>query len=201
MDREKTSQTINLQQIQHRCNTLILRLTNPANKSATSEARALVDSTRKAVDVRFHALVEKHVMDKNKKVNPKLLDALQSSENREQFLETYIVSLYNKAVEEEETVAVRILNDEEKIRLEKLQQKVKYHSDTDDRFKRIQRKHKDKHQGYHNDTDDRFKRIQRKHKDKHQGYHSDTDDRIKRIQSKHKDKHQRSPLGRVASIG
>jgi hypothetical protein len=138
MNRRNTSQTMTVQQIQRRCNTVVLRLTNPEHQSARSGARALVNNARKTVDARFHALVEKNVIDKDQNINPKLLHALETSENSEnseQFLEAFIVGLYRKAVEEEEAINWQLLNDEEKMRLGKLHDKDKDHSHHDDAYK------------------------------------------------------------------
>ncbi|CAF3413675.1 unnamed protein product [Rotaria socialis] len=145
--RGNTSHTMTTQVVQKRCRDLVLKLTDPTNRSATSEARAIVNSARKYVDARFHELVERNVMDKNKNVNPKLVDALETSDDPEHFLKTFIVSLYGKAVEIEEAIAVKSLNDEEKRRLRRMHDNDKDCGHDDD----IQRRNPSGYDNYQND--------------------------------------------------
>jgi len=125
MNRSSQAQTINVDEIQQRCNTLILKLTNPAESTADSEAKAIVANARKTAEARFRVLIEKHVIDKDKNINPKLLNALQSAENIDHLLETYLVGLYKKAVEKEEAATLKLFKDEEKVELQKMQEKDK----------------------------------------------------------------------------
>lgn len=115
------SRTMTVHQIQNRCQDLVLRLTDPTNRPARSEVEAVVNGARKDVDARFYKLVEKYVIDQNRTVHHKLLESLKLSPNPEQFLESFIINLYRKAVEEEEAIALQSLNDEEKRRLRKMQ--------------------------------------------------------------------------------
>lgn len=118
------SRTMTTEQIQTRCRTLVLKLTQPPKNSAESEPERMVNNLRERVNQRFHMLMQRFVIDQNDQINAELLEKLKKVKDPETFLEAFLTHLYGKAVKDEEAVVAPNVTEEEKSEINHMVEEV-----------------------------------------------------------------------------
>ena len=142
MSGRRPSPSITGTELLRRCNTLVLRLNRPSASTRRNEVTKIVEDAEKRVLDRFHQLLNKYVDFQDKRIRSDLAQALEEAENQEKFLEAFVLKLYHEANQIEERNATRLLNDDERGRLNK---KTGYNKNNGD--ENVDNYHQDNHHG------------------------------------------------------
>ena len=125
MRRQRPTETITTSSVRQKCNTLVLKLVD-----RDTAARRLVENTRALVLARFEQLLNEYVSRDRQQLRSDLVQGLEEAENREKFLEAFVLRLYHQANKIEEEIAVKHLTDNERGRLD---EKTGYEKNSDGR--------------------------------------------------------------------
>jgi hypothetical protein len=117
MSNQRPSSTITGTQLIGKCNTLVLRLTEPSASTRGNEVRRVVGDTQKRVLQRFNQLLREYISEEREAIRSDLLQSLEEAADKEKFLEAFVLKLYHKANKMEEEIATGHLNDDERERL------------------------------------------------------------------------------------
>ncbi|CAF1404505.1 unnamed protein product [Adineta ricciae] len=145
MNRQRPSQTITVQELRNRFETVKLVLRDPSVDVENDPAANLVKETRERVDARFNELLNWYISYDKEKVHPILLQALEEATDQEAFLKAFILRLYYKANQIEEQLVSQHLSNDEDERLNSLMMNKKKDNDNKKNEEKMDEKEKDHH--------------------------------------------------------